>query len=61
MAERKHAWTITELVELFYNALLVDARSENYTAREMRQLAEGAAIAATRAPMLRRLREASNG
>jgi len=43
MADRRHRWTHEQLAELFYNALLRDARSEDYTAPQMRSMANNAA------------------
>jgi hypothetical protein len=43
MADRLHRWTHEELAELFYNALLRDARSEGFTVEQMRKMANNAA------------------
>lgn len=43
----KHRWTRDELAELFYDALLRDHRSEDYTADEIRQIAHRGALAAS--------------
>ena len=43
MGERLHRWTQQELADLFYDALLSDARSESMTADQLRRMAGGAA------------------
>lgn len=39
----KHQWTRAELEELFFDALMIDYRSEDYTAEQMRGMARRAA------------------
>lgn len=52
--ERLHQWTTEELEDVFYDALLRDARSENYTAGVMRLMAARAAMAVRHAMAGRR-------
>lgn len=47
-----HHWTPVELAELFYDALMRDARSEGYTAHQMRSMAQPAGDSAALAHLL---------